>query len=173
MDDEVIATGYKGISGSNTRTIAAWIKTSSTGTIAYWGENATGKKSAFRIRSNNPNRGVIRYEIDGGYIHGSTVLNDNQWHHVCAVLPAGATDIDQTLLYVDGQLETIVTTSSRTINTGSLEDFKIGSDNSIYFEGVIDDVRLYSRALSAQEINDLPGFSNAIANPNELKTEYR
>ena len=173
VDDEVIATGYKGISGSNTRTIAAWIKTSSTGTIAYWGENATGKKSAFRIRSNNPNRGVIRYEIDGGYIHGSTVLNDNQWHHVCAVLPAGATDVDQTLLYVDGQLETIVTTSSRTINTGSLEDFKIGSDNSIYFDGVIDDVRLYSRALSAQEINDLPGFSNAIANPNELKTEYR
>ena len=30
-------------------------------------------------------------------IHGSTVLNDNQWHHVCAVLPAGATDVDQVL----------------------------------------------------------------------------
>ena len=173
VDDGVTATGYKGISGSTSRTIAAWIKTSSTGTIAYWGENANGKKSAFRIRSNNPNRGVIRYEIDGGYIHGSTVLNDNQWHHVCAVLPAGATDVDQVLLYVDGQLETTVTTSSRTINTGSLEDFKIGNDNSIYFDGLIDDVRLYSRALSVEEINDLPGFSNAIANPNELKTEYR
>ena len=41
------------------------------------------------------------------------------------------------------------------------------------FNGFIDDVRLYSRALSVEEINDLPGFSNAIANPNELKTEYR
>ena len=118
-----------------------------------------------------PNRGVINE--NGGYICGSTVLNDNQWHHVCAVLPDGATDISQMLLYVDGQLETTVTTSSRTINTGSLEDFKIGNDNSIYFDGLIDDVRLYSRALTIEEINDLPGFNNAIANPNELKTEYR
>ena len=70
-------------------------------------------------------------------------------------------------------METTVTTNSNSINTGSLEDFKIGNDNSIYFDGLIDDVRLYSRALSVEEINDLPGFSNAIANPNELKTEYR
>ena len=28
------------------------------------------------------------------------------------VLPAGAIDVDQMLLYVDGQLETMVTTSS-------------------------------------------------------------
>ena len=34
VDDEVIATGYKGISGSTPRTIAAWIKTSTTGVIA-------------------------------------------------------------------------------------------------------------------------------------------
>ena len=42
-----------------------------------------------------------------------------------------------------------------------------------YFNGLIDEVRLYSRALSVEEINDLPGFNNTIANPNEIKTEFR
>ncbi|MDA8670201.1 PKD domain-containing protein [Flavobacteriales bacterium] len=174
VDDEVIATGYKGILGSNSRTIAAWIKTSSAGAIAYWGENATGKKSALRLRSSNPSRGALRFEISGGNIYGTTDLRDNQWHHVCAVLPSGATNVNQVLLYVDGQLETIASTSPETINTASLDDFKIGNDGlNRYFNGLIDEVRLYSRALSIEEINDLSGFSNAIANPNEIKTEYR
>ena len=100
VDDEVIATGYKGISGSTSRTIAAWIKTSSAGAIAYWGEGTNGKKSSLRLRHNNPNKGALRFEITGGHILGTTDLRDNQWHHVCAVLPSGATDVNQVLLYV-------------------------------------------------------------------------
>ena len=71
-------------------------------------------------------------------------------------------------------MEAYGSTNSRTINTESLNDLKIGNDMiNRNFNGFIDDVRLYSEALSLEEINDLPGFSNAIANPNELKTEYR
>ena len=173
-NDEVIATGYKGISGSTARTIAAWIKTSTTGAITYWGRDLTGQKSSFRVQNDNGIGGSIRLEINNGRICGSTDLRDNQWHHVCAVLPDGATNISQVLLYVDGQLEAYSHISSNTINTGTLDDFKIGNDGlNRYFNGLIDEVRLYSRALSVEEINDLPGFNNTIANPNEIKTEFR
>ena len=173
-NDEVIATGYKGISGSTARTIAAWIKTSTTGAITYWGRDLTGQKSSFRVQNDNGIGGSIRLEINNGRICGSTDLRDNQWHHVCAVLPDGATNISQVLLYVDGQLEAYSHILSNTINTGTLDDFKIGNDGlNRYFNGLIDEVRLYSRALSVEEINDLPGFNNTIANPNEIKTEFR
>lgn len=174
LDDEVIATGYKGISGSTSRTIAAWIKTSTTGVVAYWGNNVPGQNSTFRIQDDNGISGSIRYEVNSGFVCGSTDLRDNQWHHVCAVLPNGTTDVSQILLYVDGQLEGYSVIQSRTINTASFDDFKIGNDGlNRYFNGLIDEVRLYSRALTVEEINDLPGFNNTIANLNELKTEYR
>ena len=173
-NDEVIATGYKGIPSSTPRTIAAWIKTSTTGVITYWGNNAPGQKSTFRIQDDDGIAGSIRYEVNSGFVCGSTDLRDNQWHHVCAVLPNGVTDVSQVLLYVDGQLEGYSFIQSRTINTASLDDFKIGNDGlNRNFNGLIDEVRLYSRALAVEEINDLPGFNNAIANLNELKTEFR
>jgi hypothetical protein len=43
-NDEVIATGYKGIPGSTPRTIAAWIKTSTTGVIHMLGKQYTWSK---------------------------------------------------------------------------------------------------------------------------------
>ena len=50
VDDEVIATGYKGISGSTPRTIAAWIKTSTTGVVAYWEEMLVVKNRLLEFR---------------------------------------------------------------------------------------------------------------------------
>ena len=104
VDDEVIATGYKGISGSTTRTIAAWIKTSTTGVLHIGAKMLVVKNRHLEFRQ-IIRKWLIRYEVDGGYVCGTTDLRDNQWHHVCAVLPDGATDVDQVLLYVDGQLE--------------------------------------------------------------------
>ncbi len=54
-------------------------------------------------------------------------------------------------IYVDGKL-TKQTTYSGNINTNDIP-FRIGSrDNRDYFNGIIDEVRIYNRALSADEI---------------------
>ena len=52
--EHVSVTGYKGISGTNARTVAAWIKTAeSSGGIASWGENVNGALWHFEVNDGN------------------------------------------------------------------------------------------------------------------------
>ena len=165
VDDEVVITGYKGVLGTTPRTISAWIRTSKHGVIAYYGgTNQNGGRWGLRTQGSNGQSGAIRVEVDNGYVVGSTVVTDNMWHHVCAVLPNGQTNVDQVLLYVDGQLESYSAQKSQTINTASFNDFKIGNDHvNRHFEGLIDDLRFYSRALTIDEINTFPGLPQSAS----------
>ncbi|EDN66209.1 secreted protein [Beggiatoa sp. PS] len=48
VDDHVVITDYKGITGTQARTIEAWIKTTGSDlAIASWGKNRTAKKMGF------------------------------------------------------------------------------------------------------------------------------
>ena len=79
-----------------------------------------------------------------------------RWHHV-----AGTYDGTFRLLYVDGKLV------DRQYYRGTIfavsQPFGIGFDgiadgNAEWFEGAVDDVRIYDRALSAKEIRRLHGL---------------
>ncbi|NES84897.1 MAG: hypothetical protein F6K10_27735, partial [Moorea sp. SIO2B7] len=64
---------YKGVTGQNSRTVEAWLKTTSTDqAIVSWGKNEGGQKWTFRVQSDNGKPNTIRTEIYGGYIVGST-----------------------------------------------------------------------------------------------------
>ena len=158
-NDYVVATGYKGVTGTGARTVSAWIKTPSNGdeAIASWGQDAGGSKWILRVQDDNGTKGALRVEVSGGYIVGSTILGDNQWHHVAAVLPtSGSPNVTDVLLYVDGVLEGNSASQGRAINTASASDVRIAQDHSNrYFNGLIDDVRLYDNALSAAEVQAL------------------
>ncbi len=147
-------TGYQGISGSHARTITAWLKTSHNGTFLYWGNNCAGCAWFCQVDGS-----VLRLGVWGGWVKGSTILTDNKWHHVAIVVPdkagVGTQDV---LLYVDGSLES-TSYSSHAINTSAAFDTLIGAyqlDNpTASFNGMLDDVRIYDRALTADEINQL------------------
>jgi len=114
------ATGYTGVTGAAARTSAGWIRTTSKGSVMYWGKNLGGQRWGMRVQTENGTKGAIRIEVHGGYIVGSTDLRDGVWHHVAAVLPAGATNVNQILLYVDGQLETVSASLAKVINTSGV-----------------------------------------------------
>lgn len=140
---------YTGIAGNGARTIEAWIKTTGGDqVIAAWGENSTGMKFEFRLNG----AGNLRVEINGGYTVGSTVINDDQWHHVAMTFDGNTlNDVD---FYVDGQLETISQISSIAMNTGTATDVRISNGfHSRYINGGIDDIRIWSSALSQAVIN--------------------
>ena len=155
-DDYVLIPNYKGITGTNPRTMSAWIKTSKAAApIFNWGSTgSSGRKWTFRIDDS----GKIRIEVYGGSNVGSSLLTDNQWRHVVCVLESGNTNVNQMKLYVDGVRDTSSASSSRYIYTSYSQDLRIGLDHSSRkFQGKMDDLRLFDRGLSPDEITQLYG----------------
>jgi len=76
--------------------------------------------------------------------------DDNEWHHIFGIIDR-VNNIMK--LYVDGNL-----IGSKTVNTnpGAGGSFRIGTnwDNSNPFDGIIDEVKIWNRALSESEILD-------------------
>lgn len=155
IDDYVQFTGYKGITGTGNRTCTAWIKTTQfSGEILSWGKQSAGGKWIIRINET----GSLRAEVQGGYIYGTTPINDGHWHHIAVTLKNdGDLNISKARLYIDGKEEVIAGLLEKTINTFATEDVRIGvfSDRVRYFQGSIDDVRIYTRQLDASEILSL------------------
>jgi|GEM_PF-3810443 len=160
VDDYVEIDGYKGISGSDPRTCTAWIKSTSEdlSAILSWGRAATREAWMLTLRET----GVANLSIWGGAIDGEKILNDGHWHHVAAVLEEGTVDVSQVKLYVDGELEkTSIFVADLSVNTALENNLQIGclvdqyGNNSFFFEGTIDEVRVYNYAMNQDEIKDV------------------
>jgi hypothetical protein len=156
--------GYTPPVGTNARTTAAWIKTAGTGSIIAWGPNTTSLKWMMRLESATTGTGALRLEVGGGSVVGTRDLRDDQWHHVVAVLPAiAAPNATNVLLYVDGVIEPLTSRAASPINTAAASA-TVGTDaQNRFFMGVIDEVRVYPRALSAIEIAALFNGTNQSA----------
>ena len=147
--DTVEIKGYKGVTGTKPRTVTASIKTTQTsGDIVLWGTNDSGKQ--FRL---GHIRGRIGFTPYGGYYYMKEYTKDDKWHHVAVVImEADLPDIhDDVRLYLDGEIaeiDDIGLLGLLPIETGDELDVRIGGG----YEGLIDDVRIYDRALSIDEV---------------------
>ncbi len=156
VDGDYVQTNYNGISGDANRTVEAWIKTDglfhpgdggSQGIIVDWGTVGTGQRFTFNVLFNN----ALRIEIQGGGLSGTIPVNDGVWHHVAVVFD---NEIENNYkLYVDGVLD-VEGPIDITIDTGESVDLRIGArvDGNKYFTGTIDEVRVWDRALSVEEL---------------------
>jgi hypothetical protein len=153
--DYVEITGYPGVLGTQDRTVAAWIQTTTTGDIMAWGLGTNTQKWNFRVQTDNGNPGSLRVEVQGGRICGWKDLRDGEWHHVAAVLQSvGAPTVLDVRLYVDGLQEPISDSQVVDINTVSgTRNVRIGDGHQLRpFLGLIDDVRIYDKALTQEEL---------------------
>jgi hypothetical protein len=143
---------YKGIGGTHPRTLAAWIKTeTASGEIVAWGTNDFGKMWTFGFV-----RGRVGVTPHGGYLYMNVETHDDQWHHVAVVVrQAEAPNLyNDVTLYLDGEVAVIHDIGLLDlwpINTGNELDVRIGRK----FSGLIDDLRIYDRVLSEDEIHAL------------------
>jgi hypothetical protein len=92
----------------------------------------------------------------GGYLYMKAATADNQWHHVAVVVrEASPPNLhDDVKLYKDGELaeiDDIGLLDLWPIETGDQLDVRIGRG----FKGALDDVRIYNRALSEDEVKVL------------------
>jgi hypothetical protein len=86
-------------------------------------------------------------------IISNQMVGDGNWHHVVATYEITTGDAN---LYIDGSLDISETLDSGEIIIGT-ENLYVGVGNfyggfTNYFNGIIDEVRIYNRALSADEI---------------------
>jgi hypothetical protein len=94
--------------------------------------------------------------------NGTTILTAGQWYHVVAVIQS-ATSMN---LYVNGVDDGGSYNGTGGAMVYSSAPSKIGTDTSVnYFNGVIDDVRVYGRALSATEVQVLDNASSGVIPP--------
>ncbi|UCF14461.1 MAG: LamG domain-containing protein [Phycisphaerales bacterium] len=139
-------------------TWSAWIRTSSDGTVIARapasGNWAQGGKSLF-VRG-----GLLTVDVGWvGFVESTFAVDDGQWHHVAATteFETGATDEDTTTLYIDG-----VPAGGRSDwNVNAFDEsshaVKIGFTNGNFparpwFKGQIDDLRVYSKVLTPEEL---------------------
>jgi len=166
LNDFVEITGYKGILGPNAVTVTAWINTTSTttGTIVGWGPNVAGQRFGFRINADR-----LRIEHQGGNVQGDSSVNDGAWHHVAVTVQENATlSYPDVMLYVDGIDDTRPSAEPDAFNLTADQNVRIGSrpaSNDRFFMGLIDDVRIYNRALTHEEVAWLAGRTKPFDKP--------
>ena len=83
---------------------------------------------------------------------GAIDLNSDIWHHYVAVYKPG----EDVMLYVDGQVDirNATTFAGNTNNTLDLH-LGCGANKRQFYKGYMDDVRIYKRALTTDEIDGL------------------
>ncbi|MHC4570758.1 MAG: LamG-like jellyroll fold domain-containing protein [Planctomycetota bacterium] len=98
-------------------------------------------------------------------------MTAESWYHVAFVYDGdGAANADRLKVYVDGQEKTLSFAGTiPSLLQDSSASVKIGKFGGIldrYFNGIIDDVRIYNRALSAEEMLELavdPNYQSQLS----------
>ena len=151
--ERIEVAGYDGILGTSDRTVVAWINTTDVGDIISWGVNTNTLKWIFRVQTGQGVTGAIRTEASGGYIVATTDVRDGEWHHVASVLASnGAPTILDVDMYVDGVLEAISASQSVGVDTTTRTVWIGDGHHDRPFPGAMDDLAIFSRALSQEEI---------------------
>lgn len=148
---------------SNTLSISLWFKTGSTGPLMGQGNLIAGSAN---VETFVPTLwimpdGKLRSELFIGTSNGilsSGAVNDNQWHHLVLT-----SNVNTQSLYLDNTLVGTLSGSiaqswwTKTYLGASYVDTGRGapSTNWYYYNGIMDEVRIYNKELNTTEITDL------------------
>lgn len=138
-------------------TVAAWVNPSTLSGIRNIVSSArTNSSNGIRFALQDEGLRFTNHGVKG-YQSTQIALTTDEWTHVAAVLDAG----HDVTFYVNGVAEETIS-HSEPGNANTDDDFLIGSstrdgENSTreFFDGLLDEVRIYHRALSADEIDAL------------------
>ena len=144
VNDAVSATNSNFPLGNTARTIEAWIKTTQNnggGAILTYGDLSANNRFALYQSG-----GVLNFVAEGNDYNTGVAINDGVWHHVAATFDGTSLKI-----YKDGVQ--VGTTQIKTFNTTGTQ-LSIGYRGiaAEYFNGNIDEVRIWNIALSADDI---------------------
>jgi hypothetical protein len=131
-------------------TLEAWVRPSLTGNVrpVIYKERSTGMSYALLAANSNSSRpvGQIRTTVDRS-ASAASPISTSAWTHLAVTYDGAAVR-----LFVNGvQVSSTASTGAIAVSTGAL---RIGGapTGSDFFRGLIDDVRIYNRPLTAAQI---------------------
>lgn len=131
-------------------TLSAWVKTG--GLSNPWASVVTKGRYGWRLCRNNTSNAISFHFNSPSYEYqadGDIPVVDNNWHHLAATYDGQSIN-----LYVDGQLDASSSTSEAVNELTDLVYIGSRSDNPTgrYWDGLIDEVRIYSFAMDEKTI---------------------
>ncbi len=157
---------YGTFGSSNVITMTAWVNAAATSASPY-GKVIMGRRGGV----NDAMYGILRDDAtkalkvsfkqisqpptyDYNLVSTPNSLPLNTWTHVAATLAADGT----ITTYINGLKSTSQASSGIVIDstpTPLAVGFQLGNNSAMHFDGTLDDVRVYNRALSAEEVKRL------------------
>jgi hypothetical protein len=166
--DDYVSAGFPLGPADLSLSVFAWIKGGAPGQVII--SQRDGTTSGATWLGTDPSDGKLMTELMGPFfppLESDSVITDGQWHYVALVY-----DFDgfHRRLYVDGA----EVAKDTDVVAGLLPDgdlyFGAGKDLDAesFFSGLIDDVRIYNQALSAEEIEELARYSTSELAPRTI-----
>lgn len=137
------------LGGTNILTLAAWVKrgtASATGGVIQKCTTTGGYTLSIGVTPCAANQ-IKATKFGVVDICLGSVPADTSWHHLALVFSStGVVD------YIDGVRDATYAGSQDFVSNADVTTIGVNLVNSVYFNGAIDDVRIYKRALSAADI---------------------
>ena len=159
-------------------TVQAWVKTDDKppqndgivgnyrpATDALWVVSVSGDNAADRGKMGFSVRDKGRANSAG--VRSADFLNDDKWHHLAGVRDQKEKKIR---FYVDGTLIGEQTDNTQDINSG--QSIWIGEHLNRYYKGLIDDVKVWNRPLSADELDLSRSGATGVDASSKLATSW-
>jgi hypothetical protein len=152
--DDYVDIGNNQFLPTTAITISMWIQTSATDEVDLFISDQSYSTYTFRIEDNEFYFRIIpQTSTTSGQtiITSTSSVSDNYWHHI-----VGTWDGSDMKLYIDGSLNVSesMTTSPVSFNSDNAELGRFPS-SAAYYNGKIDEVAIWNRALSSEEISRL------------------
>ncbi len=141
-------------------TVSAWVRTAQTGWGAIIGkqQRASSPYSGFMLNKNDSGIPIFTFRDPGTNQHDNilaqTAISDGQWHFITATYN---NETKTGKIFVDGQLEGKLTSMTKNYDVPD-EPLVFGResvDTAGYYEGGVDDIRIWNYPLESIEIGTL------------------
>ena len=149
-------------------TIEAWIYplagfTNDYGAIVYAGDDGNSYNLVTTITD-----GKLRAWFGGNTIDSNTSLQSGAWSHVAATF-----DNTTIKLYINGVLDNSSSASGSIVTGRAVTIGSVNAHNDYFFNGTIDEVIVWNRTLSADEIYNHWAYENLIDRIGLMTKAYR